>query len=105
MGKLVQFGPDWDEGRGPRFVDTDPRFYSNGEQITDPEIWGLAFAIEGFAYDLHYRSGDLARELAQLLPESRHLRVVGTIKLEHQVKIEDHKMVIRIEFDTEEVGE
>jgi len=100
--KLVQFGPRWGV-EGPQFVDSSPEFYLDGEQVTDPEIWGLAFAIRGFAFELHWHSNDLARELVQLLSESKHLRVTGTIEPEHQVKIEDHKMVLRIEFSTEEI--
>jgi len=101
--KIVQFGPSWDDCRGPHFVESSPRLYSNGEQITDPEVWGLAFAIEGFAFDLYCHAGDWARELARLLPDSKRLRVVGTIEPEHKVNILDHKMVLRLEFELEEV--
>lgn len=103
MNKEVQFGPRWCGIEGPGFIDSDPEFYLDGERVTDPEIWGLAFAIRGFAFNLHWRSNDLARELARLLPGAKCLRVVGTIRPEHQVRIENHKMVLRLEFDTEEI--
>ena len=97
-----QYSPYWDNITGPRYVDTDQRFYSDGEQVTDPEIWGVAFAIGGLACDVYWHSTDLARDLLQAMGESKQLRMTATIEVRHDAYLEDNRMAVKLEIEIEE---